>query len=100
MKKKYNQCHDVSEKNVDYLNVSIKRSKGELPDMEVAKAYANIITKTKLNNFSILDVGCLTGHFYNTFKKWNIFQSYSCLGRKNELNFKFVKNMIYMERIF
>lgn len=69
MKKKYNQCYDVSEKNVDYLNVSIKRSKGELPDMEVAKAYANIISKTKLNNFSILDVGCLTGHFFNTFKK-------------------------------
>ena len=27
-------------------------------------------------------------------------QLYSCLGRKNELNFKFVENMIYMERIF
>jgi len=69
MKKKFNQCYDVSEKNVDYLNVSIRRSKGKLPDMEVAKAYSKIISKTKLKNFSILDVGCLTGHFYRTFKK-------------------------------
>ena len=69
MKKKYNQCYDVSEKNVRYLNLSIKRSKGQLPDMEVAKAYSKIISKIKLiNNFSILDVGCLTGHFYRTFK--------------------------------
>jgi ubiquinone/menaquinone biosynthesis C-methylase UbiE len=70
MKKKYNQCYDVSEKNVRYLNLSIKRSKGQLPDLEVAKAYSKIISKIKLiNNFSILDVGCLTGHFYRTFKK-------------------------------
>lgn len=69
MKKKYNQCYDISEKNTDYLNVSIKRSKGKLPDMEVAKAYSDIINKIKINNFSLLDVGCLTGHFFHTFKK-------------------------------
>lgn len=69
MKKKYNQCYEISARNVDYLKVSIKRSTGKLPDMEVAKAYSNIISKTKLKNFSLLDVGCLTGHFFYTFKK-------------------------------
>jgi len=67
MKKTYSQCHDVSEKNTDYLNVSIKRSKGLLPDMEVAKAYSKIISDLKIKDFSLLDVGCLTGHFYKTF---------------------------------
>lgn len=66
--KKYNQCLVVSKKNTAYLNVSIKRSKGLLPDMEVAKAYSKIISDTKIKNFSLLDVGCLTGHFYKTFK--------------------------------
>ena len=69
MKKKYNQCYDVSERNKDYLNISIKRSKGKLPDMEVAKAYAKLINKINKNNLSILDVGCLTGHFNKTFSK-------------------------------
>jgi len=70
MKKKYNQCYDISEKNKDYLNVSIKRSKGKLPDMEVAKAYTKIINKIKNKKISILDVGCLTGHFNRTFRKY------------------------------
>jgi ubiquinone/menaquinone biosynthesis C-methylase UbiE len=69
IKKKYDQCYDVSARNTDYLKVSIKRSTGKLPDMEVAKAYSSIISRTKLNNFSLLDVGCLTGHFFYTFKK-------------------------------
>ena len=59
MKKKYNQCYDISEKNKDYLEVSIKRSKGKLPDMEVAKAYSRFINKIKIKNLSILDVGFL-----------------------------------------
>ena len=70
MKKRYNQCFDISERNKDYLNVSIKRSKGILPDMEVAKAYANIINKISKKKISILDVGCLTGHFNRTFNKF------------------------------
>lgn len=70
MKKKYNQCYDVSERNKDYLNVSINRSKGKLPHMEVAKAYSQIINKlSKTKSISILDVGCLTGHFNRTFSK-------------------------------
>jgi ubiquinone/menaquinone biosynthesis C-methylase UbiE len=67
--KKYNQCYDVSRKNKRYLNISIKRSKGHLPDMEVAKAYAKIINKIVKKEVSILDVGCLTGHFNRTFGK-------------------------------
>ena len=57
MKKKYNQCYDISQRNVDYLNVSIKRSLGKLPDMEVAKAYCKIINQIKIKNLSVLDVG-------------------------------------------
>lgn len=67
--KKYNQCYDVCERNSQYLKLSIDRSLGKLPEMEVAKAYANLISKLKMTNFSILDVGCLTGHFYYSFKK-------------------------------
>ena len=48
--KKYNQCYDVSRRNKKYLNVSVKRSKGDLPDMEVAKAYCKIINKIKKQN--------------------------------------------------
>ncbi len=69
IKKKYNQCFDICERNSQYLKLSIDRSKGKLPEMEVAKAYSKIISQLKLNDFSILDVGCLTGHFYFSFKK-------------------------------
>mgnify|MGYP001440383538 CR=1 FL=1 len=69
IKKKYNQCFDICERNSQYLKLSIDRSKGKLPEMEVAKAYSKIISQLKLKNFSILDVGCLTGHFYFSFKK-------------------------------
>ena len=70
MKKKYNQCYDISERNKDYLNISINRSKGKLPDMEVAKAFSKMLKKMKSKNLSILDVGCLTGHFNRTFEKY------------------------------
>ena len=69
IKKKYNQCFDICERNSQYLKLSIDRSKGKLPEMEVAKAYSKIISQLKLKNFSILDVGCLTGHFYLSLKK-------------------------------
>lgn len=77
--KKFNQCYDVSERNKDYLNISIKRSKGQLPDMEVAKAYAKILNKIKEKKLSILDVGCLTGHFNKTFEKY-LNKNYSYTG--------------------
>lgn len=68
--KKYNQCYDVSKRNKNYLSVSVKRSKGILPDMEVAKAYSKIINKIKKKDISILDVGCLSGHFNKTFERY------------------------------
>ena len=39
-KKKYDQCLEVSQDNTKYLELSIKRSKGLLPHMEVAKAFS------------------------------------------------------------
>ena len=41
VKKKYNQCLEVSEENKKYLSLSVQRSKGLLPHMEVAKAFRN-----------------------------------------------------------
>jgi ubiquinone/menaquinone biosynthesis C-methylase UbiE len=69
IKKKYNQCYDICERNSQYLKLSVDRSRGKLPEMEVAKAYSKIILDTKLKDFSILDVGCLTGHFFYSFNK-------------------------------
>ena len=45
VKKKYNQCLEVSEENKKYLNLSIQRSKGLLPHMEVAKAFSKLLKK-------------------------------------------------------
>jgi ubiquinone/menaquinone biosynthesis C-methylase UbiE len=67
IKKKYNQCYDVSEKNKTYLQTSIKRSKGIFPEMEVAKAHMKILKKYIKKDDAILDAGCLTGHFYRSF---------------------------------
>jgi|LauGreSBDMM110SN_4_FD.fasta_scaffold26109_2 ubiquinone/menaquinone biosynthesis C-methylase UbiE len=69
MKKKYGQCFDVSEKNNKYLKVSILRAKNKLPEMEVAKAYGDILKKYVKKNSRVLDAGCLAGHFYTTLKK-------------------------------
>ena len=43
--KKYDQCLEVSQDNKKYLNLSIKRSKGLLPHMEVAKAFSKLLKK-------------------------------------------------------
>ena len=67
MKKKFQQCYDVSEKNKTYLQTSIKRSKGLFPEMEVAKAHMKILKSHLKKNDKILDAGCLTGHFYRSF---------------------------------
>ena len=82
MKKQFGQCFDVSEKNTQYLKTSIKRSKGKLPEMEVAKAHMKILKKYVKDRSKILDAGCLTGHFYKKFlvnilklKKLNIMES-------------------------
>lgn len=69
MKKLFGQCFDVSEKNTQYLKTSIKRSKGTLPEMEVAKAHMKILKKYIKNGSKVLDAGCLTGHFYKSFCK-------------------------------
>ena len=69
MKKQFGQCFDVSEKNTQYLKTSIKRSKGKLPEMEVAKAHMKILKKYVKDRSKILDAGCLTRHFYKSFSK-------------------------------
>lgn len=48
-----------------------KRSLGELPEKEASKSFARVILKNNLlkKNQSILDYGCATGHFYNSFKR-------------------------------
>ena len=69
MKSKYNQCFDISEKNRTYLKTSSNRSKGLFPEMEVAKAHMKILKHHLKKDDKILDVGCLTGHFYRSFLK-------------------------------
>ena len=69
MKKKFQQCYDISEKNKTYLKTSSNRSKGIFPEMEVAKAHMKILNNHIKKNDSILDAGCLTGHFYRSFLK-------------------------------
>ena len=71
IKKKYSQCLEVSQDNKKYLGLSIKRSKGKLPHMEVAKAFSNLLKKNINDDTKILDVGCLSGHFLRTFREKN-----------------------------
>ena len=67
--KKYDQCLSVSKNNYKYLGLSEKRAKGKLPEMEVAKAYTNFLKKKINNSSTLLDVGCLGGHFLHSFRK-------------------------------
>ena len=69
--KKYDQCLEVSQDNKKYLNLSLKRSKGHLPHMEVAKAFSKLLKKDLKNKTTMLDVGCLSGHFLRTFREKN-----------------------------
>jgi len=70
-KKKYDQCLEVSQDNTKYLELSIKRSKGLLPHMEVAKAFSKLLKNDIKKNTVMLDVGCLSGHFLKTFREKN-----------------------------
>lgn len=58
MKKKFQQCYDISEKNKTYLKTSSNRSKGIFPEMEVAKAHMKILNNhiKKMTRFLTLDV--------------------------------------------
>ncbi len=71
VKKKYNQCLEVSEENKKYLSLSVQRSKGLLPHMEVAKAFSKLLKKDIKDKTKVLDVGCLSGHFLKTFREKN-----------------------------
>ncbi|OUU53235.1 MAG: hypothetical protein CBC25_01175 [Pelagibacteraceae bacterium TMED65] len=48
-----------------------KRAKGELPEKDASKSYANLLKNKRLysQNDKILDLGCATGHFLFSFKK-------------------------------
>ena len=70
-KKRYDQCLEVSQDNTKYLELSIKRSKGLLPHMEVAKAFSKLLKNDIKKNTVMLDVGCLSGHFLKTFREKN-----------------------------
>ena len=48
---------------------TFKRVKNELPEMESAKQLRKIIFKIYKPNMKILDVGCASGHYYNSLKK-------------------------------
>ena len=67
--KRYDQCLEVSQDNKKYLNLSVKRSKGLLPHMEVAKAFSKLLKKDLKSKTTMLDVGCLSGHFLRTFRE-------------------------------
>ena len=66
---KYGMCLSDYKNNREYMILSKKRSLGKISETEHSKAAANIIKKLTKKNFSILDVGCQTGHFYKTFNR-------------------------------
>ena len=49
-----------------------KRAKGELPEKESSKSYARLLKRKNLysSGDSILDIGCATGHFLRSFRKY------------------------------
>ena len=108
MKKKFQQCYDISEKNKTYLKTSSNRSKGIFPEMEVAKAHMKILNNHIKKNDSILDAGCLTGHFYRSFLKsykdlnlkytgldpWNLHINEAKKIWKEDKNVKFIKGWV------
>ena len=66
---KYGMCLSDYQKNKEYMNLSKKRSLGKIPEPEHAKATAKIISKLYNKKFSLLDIGCQTGHFFRTFNR-------------------------------
>ena len=48
-----------------------KRAKGDLPEKDASKSYANLLKDKQLyrENDKIIDLGCATGHFLLSFKK-------------------------------
>lgn len=62
-------CLSDYKNNREYMILSKKRSLGKIPETEHSKAAANIIKKVSNRKFTILDVGCQTGHFYKTFNR-------------------------------
>ena len=51
------------------MHLSRKRSQGKVSEPEHSKATAKIINSLIKGNFSLLDVGSQTGHFFRTFKR-------------------------------
>ena len=55
---KYGNCLEEYKDNKNNAEIYYKRAIGKLPEMEVSKALAKIISKKIKSNQSILDVGC------------------------------------------
>ncbi len=66
---KYGNCLEEYKDNKNNAEIYYKRAIGKLPEMEVSKALAKIISKKIKSNQSILDVGCGCGHYYRSFKR-------------------------------
>ena len=60
--------------NLDELKMTgnsyYQRAKGELPEKEASKSFANLLKKKQLynKNSTYLDIGCATGHFLKPFR--------------------------------
>ncbi len=55
------------DKNVEVR--TFKRVKKKLPEMECAKQLREILGKIYKKKMEVLDVGCASGHYYNSLKK-------------------------------
>ena len=66
---KNNDNWRIWNKNDSVEQRTFKRVKNELPEMECAKQLTKIISDIYKPEMKILDIGCASGHYYNSIKK-------------------------------